>query len=72
MTKDELITNQQLEIEEMRQMLKDNHEWVTRIKGRFYNIGAPLNDNILKFNSDQIRWALSVTELIEQINFIEQ
>jgi hypothetical protein len=72
MTKDELITKQQLEIEEYKEMLEENHNIITRLTGMFYNIGQPLNDNILNFNKEQQKWCFSVINLIEQLNSIKK
>lgn len=68
MTKDELIVKQQLQIEEYKKMLKINSELRDEIIGKFYNIGQPLNDNILQMNKNQIKWCFEIMELIEQLN----
>jgi hypothetical protein len=70
MTREELIVRQQLQIEEYKQMLQENSEIIKTIKGRFYNIGQPLNDNILEFNKEQMAWCFKVAELVEQLNYI--
>jgi len=67
-SKDELITKQQLEIENYKVFFKDNKELIKDIKSRFYSIGQPLNDNCLEFNSKQLNWCFSVINLITQIN----
>lgn len=33
---------------------------------RFYNIGVPLNDNVLKFNNEQL---LSLTDIVNTIKY---
>ena len=38
MTKDELIAKQQLQIEEYKEMLKENKELKSQIVGKFYNV----------------------------------
>lgn len=68
MTKDELITKQQIEIEDMKQMLIENSELKKEIIGKFYNIGQPLNDNNLQFNKEQHKWCFEVVELVESLN----
>ena len=68
MTKDELIAKQQLEIEDYKAQLIENTKIGREIKGKFYNMGAPLNDNILKFNKDQMKWCFQVVELVRQLN----
>jgi hypothetical protein len=68
MTKDELIAKQQLQIEDYKARLIENTKIGREIKGKFYNIGQPLNDNILQFNKDQIKWCFQIVELVEQLN----
>jgi len=68
MTKDELIANQQLEIEEMKSMLKENTQLIQDIRMSFFAIGQPLNDNALQFNKEQQGWCFNVVGLIEQLN----
>ena len=68
MTKDELIAKQQLQIEEMKASLEENKEIKKRLHGKFYNIGAPLNDNVLRLNNEQLKWCMQMSALCEQIN----
>ena len=68
MTKDELITKQQIEIEEYKEMFAENEVIRARILGHFFNIGAPLNDNVLQFNKKQLEWCFNVSELFEDLN----
>ena len=67
MTKDELITKQQLEIEQYKQDEEENRNTLRSLEGMFYSIGAPLNDNILKFNNDQLKWCFKTYDLIERL-----
>jgi hypothetical protein len=67
MTKDELIVRQQIQIEKMSAKLKQNKAVYKKAISRFYSIGAPLNDNLLKFNSEQLRWCAGLVELINEI-----
>lgn len=69
MTKDELIVKQQLHIERLTTQLKENKQLKKDLLGLFYNIGQPLNDNILQFNKDQLRWCIKVVESIECLTF---
>ena len=66
MTKEELITNQQLQIEEYKKLMSENKELHYQIIGKFYNIGQPLNDNVLQMNKQQMAWCFEVVELAEQ------
>lgn len=68
MTKEELITKQQLEIEEYKIAAKENNETIKELKGQFIGIGQPLNDNVLRFNGYQLQWCYRVLELIESLN----
>ena len=68
MTKDELITKQQLQIEEYKQIFEENNKLRSELIGKFYNIGQPLNDNVLQMNDKQIKWCFGVAELADQLN----
>lgn len=68
--KDKLIAKQALEIEELKRMLIANDKLKRSLRGKFYNIGAPLNDNVLKFNQHQLNWCRRVVELVEDVNCI--
>lgn len=67
MTKDQLIANQQVQIEEYKDMLRNNLRVKESIIGSLYSIGAPLNDNLLKFNKDQLKWLMSLGDKINEI-----
>jgi hypothetical protein len=68
MTKEELITKQQLEIEHYKVMFNENEEIKKKLIGKFYSIGQPLNDNALQFNKQQHKWCFQVVELVESLN----
>lgn len=56
MNKDKLIAKQQFEIENLKET-KRNYEYALEcIHGALFSIGAPLNDNVLGFNSEQKRY----------------
>lgn len=46
-----------------------NKDIVNGIRTQFIAIGAPLNDNDLDMNEDQIKWCQQVLRRIEQLNF---
>lgn len=71
MTQEQLITKQQIEIEEYKQLLQENVKIKHDLTMRFYAMGQPLNDNILKFNQDQLKWCVKIIELIESINTLK-
>lgn len=68
MSKDELIAKQQLEIEQYKIAMAENKKTAKDLHMKFFAIGQPLNDNVLQFNKEQIKWAFSVYDLIENIN----
>ena len=68
MTKDELIAKQQLEIEGYKSKLIENTEIARQIRCKFYSVGAPLNENILQFNKEQLKWCFQVVQLLERLN----
>lgn len=70
MTKDELITKQQLEIEHYKAQTEANRALRSKIVGQFVNIGQPLNDNVLQFNTKQQRWAGTVLMMVEELSFM--
>lgn len=65
MSKDELITKQQLQIEEMKQKIKDM-EGAKRIAlSHIYCIGGPLNDNRLGYSKPQMVTFARIAEELE-------
>ena len=68
MTKDELIVKQQLEIEKYKEMLEENKKLKSKIIGKFYGCGQPLNDNVLQMNKEQMKWCFEVVGLAEDLN----
>ena len=71
MTKDELIIKQQLQIEKYKEMFAENEKLRSEIKGKFYNIGQPLNDNVLQMNKEQMAWCFGVVKLTDQLNDLQ-
>ena len=67
MKKNKLIAKQQLQIEKFKKAKKKNEELKKEIIGKFYNIGQPLNDNLLKMDEKQMSWCAGVVELAKQI-----
>ena len=64
MTKDELIAKQQLEIEELKEEnagLRADHE---KIYYRLYNIGGPLNDNVLNYSKKQLKTFFDISNIL--------
>jgi hypothetical protein len=69
-TPEELIAKQQLEIENLKLLLKENSELISELSNSFYSVGAPLNDNVVKMNKEQMKWCFGVAELVQQINYL--
>lgn len=67
MTQKELITKQQLMIEDFKQRHEENKDILKILNYRINGIGQPLNDNFLKMNKDQMQWVLGINALIESI-----
>ena len=72
MTLEELVAKQQLRIEELEIMLKGNRATKLQLINKVYGIGQPLNDNVLGFNDQQMRWCQSIAALAEEIEYIQQ
>lgn len=68
MTPEELISKQQLEIEKYKKAFEENKELINDITCKFVCVGQPLNDNLLQFNKEQIKWCFEVFSLVEQLN----
>ena len=68
----QLIAKQALRLEKQEREKQENSEIVKDIKRQFYAVGQPLNGNNLKFNEDQIRWALRIIYHLEKLNIYEK
>lgn len=72
MNKDELIVKQSLKIEELQQELCDCLDSVNDIYRSLFCIGAPLNDNCINLNKEQIKYFMlyvgnPITSLYESL-----
>ena len=68
MTKDELVTKQQLKIEDFKEKTEHNEDVLKTLNHRFIGIGQPLNDNLLNFNKEQLAWVFQIKELVDSID----
>jgi len=68
MTVEELVTKQQLEIEEYKSILENNEVIINDLHSLIHGIGQPLNDNCLEFNKQQMKWCFDVLELVDSLN----
>jgi hypothetical protein len=50
-----------------RQVRKENKKIKKQIHNKLYSIGAPLNDNNLKFNNEQLRFLADLENLINRL-----
>ena len=65
MTKDELIANQQIEIEEQRELLSEYKLGYSNIYGIIFCIGGPLNDNKLMYSHKQLGTFSQIAEIVK-------
>jgi len=68
MTKDELIANQQIEIEELKQKSISFVKAKEKIHSILYCIGGPLNDNKLLYSREQLLTFIQIRDAIEVCN----
>lgn len=66
MSKDELISQQALEIVTLRERVNQYDEAAKSIHNEIFCIGGPLNDNVQKYNRSQM---LIFFRIIEHIEF---
>lgn len=67
MTKEELITKQQLEIEDLKVKLSELQEAIKAASAHFTCIGGPLNDNFLEFDKRQIGLIYKANQELESV-----
>lgn len=67
MTDTELIAIQAKQIEELKATVEAYRVARRRIHGLAYNIGAPLNDNLLRFTPDQQRVIWFMVHAIDDV-----
>lgn len=60
----DLIAEQQLQINAYEKMSSYNNKIVKSTIGKFISIGGPLNDNVLKFNNEQLKWISDIHDCI--------
>ena len=65
MTKDELITKQQLEIEHFKNELVEKIEMIRQVGSILYCIGGPLNDNKGGFTREQLHTFWRIKEALD-------
>ena len=70
MTDNELIANLTREIAELKEINKDYKDVLGYIKSRLISIGAPLNDNVLKYNKKQLKLFWDILQNIKNVLFV--
>ena len=70
--KDKLITKQQLTIEDYKESLIEIKKSSQHIRYKFINIGGPLNDNVLQFNQEQLKFINKIAKLVEDIEYLAE
>lgn len=68
MTKNKLIVKQQLKIERLKSVNKQNRDNAENLHKRFVCIGGPLNENKLQFNKEQLSFLTEIADEIENIS----
>jgi hypothetical protein len=63
--KEESIINLLIEKDKYKKLSEDYQDILQWILTKCYSIGAPLNDNILKFNDRQLKWLLDIVKTIK-------
>jgi len=64
MTKEELITKQQLEIEALKEKIKIADDCRKKIFSVLYSTEGPLNDNILGYSKEQMEPFMEISEIL--------
>jgi len=67
MRTEELVTKQQLQIEEQKQEIADLREAIRMAKCHIYCIGGPLNDNRLGYSKTQM---VTFAEIAQELNAV--
>ena len=67
MTDIELIATQAKQIEELKLVVKGYRQARKRCHGFAYNIGAPLNDNRLRFTPDQQKVIWDMVQALDDV-----
>ena len=70
MNNNQLIVKQQLQIEELKDIIANNEIIKNELHRLLFSIGAPMNDNLLQFNKNQIAWCGKIACVMENRNCI--
>lgn len=61
-----LIAEQQLKISDMEKLINKYQTNFKSIYYLLYNVGAPLNDNLYKYNREQLKVFFDIAEIIRE------
>jgi len=61
----ELIGKQRIEIDRLQKEIENNATKTFNVFTLLYNIGAPLNDNKLKFNKEQLLYLIEIKDALD-------
>lgn len=67
MTKDELIAKQQLELEELKEQVKNKNAGLRDIHLQLISIGGPLNDNMDRYTPKQLLRFQRILFIVEAV-----
>ena len=65
MTKDQLISKQQLKIEGLEEQLSEFKEKESRLYNNLFGIGGPLNDSRISYTKEQRAEFFSIRDIFE-------
>ncbi|HQK38559.1 MAG TPA: hypothetical protein PLO52_00415 [Flavobacterium alvei] len=65
----DLIAEQQIEIRDLKNILKEHRECFQDISNMMFCIGGPLNDNIAQFTKEQRRYFHEIKNNCEAVNW---
>jgi len=67
MSKEQSVLNLLVEKDKYKNLSEEYKEVLEWILAKCYSIGAPLNDNILKFNNKQLLFLINIVKEINSV-----
>ena len=67
MSKEQSVLNLLVEKDKYKNLSEEYKEVLEWILAKCYSIGAPLNDNILKFNNKQLKFLSDIVQEIKSV-----
>jgi len=56
-----------VEKDKYKNLSKEYKDVLKYVLTKFYSIGAPLNDNVLKFNNKQLKFLIDIAKEVESV-----